>query len=148
MDQLFPFLGHWAWWVAAGVLLLLELLSPGVFFIWLGIAAALTGLLDSIVDLPWEAEFLLFAALSVVAVLIGRRFYRGPAAEPEDNPFLNRRQLGYVGRRFTLQTPIVDGRGKLAIEGTIWEIEGSDAPAGSHVKVTAVHGMRLKVKPD
>ncbi len=63
MDQLFPFLGHWAWWVAAGVLLIIELVAPGVFFIWLGIAAALTGLADALFDLPWQAEALLFAAL-------------------------------------------------------------------------------------
>ena len=46
MEQLFPFLGNWVWFVAAGIFLLLELLSPGVFFIWLGVAAALTGIAD------------------------------------------------------------------------------------------------------
>ena len=134
MNQLFPFLGTWAWWVAAGLLLLLELLSPGIFFIWLAIAAALTGLLETFFDLPWQAEFLAFAALSVVSVLVGRRFYRGPGSVPEDNPHLNRRQQGYVGRTFSLDQPIVDGRGKLTIEGTMWKVEGPDMPAGSHVK--------------
>jgi hypothetical protein len=146
METLFPFLGHWAWWVAAGVLLVLELLSPGIFFIWLGIAAALTGLIDTVVDMPWQAELLVFAALSVVAVLAGRRFYRGPGTEPEDNPFLNRRQQGYVGRTFTLKQPIVDGRGKLTIEDTLWEIEGKDMPAGTHVRVISASGMTLKVE--
>ena len=146
MDEFFPFLGLWAWWVAAGVLLVLELLSPGIFFIWLGIAAGLTGLIDSIVDLPWQAELLIFAVLSVVTVLAGRRFYRGPGTEPEDNPYLNRRQLGYVGRTFTLKQPIVDGRGKLSIEDTLWQIEGPDMPAGAHVRVTAASGMTLKVE--
>ena len=41
MDQVFPMLGVWVWFVAAGLLMLLELFSPGVFLLWLGVAAAL-----------------------------------------------------------------------------------------------------------
>ena len=145
MEQLFPFLGDWVWFVAAGILLLLELLSPGVFFIWLGIAAALVGVVDNIHDLPWQGELVLFAVLAVISVVAGRRFYNGPAMEPKDNPHLNRRQMGYVGRSFTLKQPIVDGRGKLTIEDTVWEIEGPDMAAGTRIKVTAVNDMTLVV---
>jgi hypothetical protein len=147
MEQLFPFLGHWAWWVAAAILLLLELLTPGVFLMWLGIAAALTGLIDAVFDMPWQAEFLVFAVLAVISVYAGKAVYKRQGAEPRDNPHLNRRQLGYVGRSFTLQHPIVDGHGKLSVEDTLWEIEGPDLDAGTHVKVTAVRGMSLIVEP-
>ncbi|MEI8178181.1 NfeD family protein [Aestuariivirga sp.] len=145
MEQLFPFLGNWVWFVAAGIFLLLELLSPGVFFIWLGVAAALTGIADNIQNLPWQGELALFAVLAVVSVISGRRFYNGPAMEPADNPFLNRRQLGYVGRSFTLKQPIVNGRGKLTIEDTVWEIEGPELEAGTRIRVTAVNDMTLVV---
>jgi membrane protein implicated in regulation of membrane protease activity len=147
MEQVFPFLGQWVWFVAAGVLLLLELMSPGVFFIWLAVAASLTGAADYLLGLPWQAELLLFAFLSAVAVFAGKRFYKGPGMEPEDNPYLNRRQMGYIGRTFTLKEPVVDGRGKLAIEDTVWEIEGPDMAAGTRVKVMAVSGMSLIVSP-
>ena len=146
MEQLFPFLGNWVWFVAAGIFLMLELLSPGVFFIWLGIAAAITGIIDNLHDLPWQGELVLFAFLAVVSVVIGRRLYAGPAMEPADNPFLNRRQMGYVGRSFTLNQPIVNGRGKLTIEDTMWEIEGPDLAAGTRIKVTAVKDMTLVVE--
>lgn len=145
MEQFFPILGNWVWFVAAGLFLLLELLSPGVFFIWLGVAAALTGVIDNLHDLPWQGELVLFAVLAVIAVVAGRRFYKGPAMQPADNPFLNRRQLGYVGRSFTLKQPIVNGRGKLTIEDTVWEIEGPDMEPGTRVKVTAVNDMTLVV---
>ena len=145
MEQLFPFLGDWVWFVAAGIFLLLELLSPGVFFIWLGVAAVLVGIIDNLHDLPWQAELVLFAVFAVISVVAGRRFYKGPAMEPADNPHLNRRQMGYVGRSFTLKQPIVDGRGKLTIEDTVWEIEGPDMPAGTRIKVTAVNDMTLVV---
>jgi len=145
MEQLFPLLGNWAWFVAAGIFLLLELFSPGVFFIWLGVAAALTGVIDNLHDLPWQGELVVFAVLAVISVVAGRRFYKGPAMQPADNPFLNRRQLGYVGRSFTLKQPIVNGRGKLTIEDTVWEIEGPDMEAGTRIKVTAVNDMTLVV---
>jgi len=145
MEQLFPILGNWVWFVAAGIFLLLELVSPGVFFIWLGIAAALTGVIDNLHDLTWQGELAVFAVLAVISVVVGRRFYNGPAMEPADNPFLNRRQLGYVGRSFTLKQPIVNGRGKLTIEDTVWEIEGPDVDAGTRIKVTAVNDMTLVV---
>lgn len=147
MDGFFPILGQWAWFVLAGILLLLELVSPGVFFLWLAIAAALTGLVDTIYALPWQAELLLFAALSVVSVIAGRKFYAAKATEPEDNPYLNRRQMGYIGRSFTLSQPIVNGRGKLTIEDTVWEVEGPDMAAGTRVRVTAVKDMCLIVTP-
>ena len=145
MEQLFPILGNWVWFVAAGIFLLLELLSPGVFFIWLGIAAALTGVIDNVLDLAWQGELVVFAILAVITVVVGRRFYKGQAMEPKDNPHLNRRQDGYVGRSFTLAQPIVNGRGKLTIADTVWQIEGPDMAAGTRVKVTAVNDMTLVV---
>ncbi len=39
-------LGPWAWWVLGIVLLILEVLLPGVFLIWIGIAAIITGALS------------------------------------------------------------------------------------------------------
>lgn len=147
MEQLFPILGQWAWFVVAGVFLLLELFLPGVFFIWLAIAAAITGLADWLFALPWQAEFLVFAFTAAIAVYGGKRLYRSPAMEPRDNPHLNRRQMGYIGRTFTLREPIADGRGRLVIEDTVWEIEGPDLAAGTRVRVTAVQGMSLIVEP-
>lgn len=145
MEHFIPFLGYWIWWVMAGMLLILELLAPGIFFIWLAVAAALTGLADLLFGMSWQIELLVFAALSVASVLAGRIVYRGRNVEPADNPFLNRRQHGYIGRSFTLAEPIANGRGKLTIEDTIWEIEGPDLQSGALVTVASVSGMHLVV---
>jgi hypothetical protein len=145
MEQALPFLGPWFWWVVAGVLLILELLAPGVFLIWLAIAAAVTGLADLALGMGWEAELLVFAAAAVVSVLIGRAVMKGRKGAGADHPHLNRRQQGYVGRSYMLQNPIVDGRGKLTIEDTVWEIKGPDLPAGARVTVTATDGPLLIV---
>lgn len=147
MAEFFPLLGDWLWWVAAGLFLFLELLAPGIFFLWLAFAAAVTGLVDIVFDLPWQAELLIFAVVAAVSVYAGRRFYKGPATAPEDNPHLNKRHYNYVGKSYTLKEPIRDGRGRLSIEDTVWEIEGPDLPSGARVKVTAIADMRLVVAP-
>jgi membrane protein implicated in regulation of membrane protease activity len=37
----------WTWWIVAAGLLIAELVLPGVFLVWLGIAAAMVGLHSS-----------------------------------------------------------------------------------------------------
>lgn len=139
-------LGPWAWFVLGGILLIAEIASPGVFLMWLGIAALLTGAIAYLVALSWQTQVLAFALLSVVSVLVGRRLTPGPDTA-SDRPFLNRRAEGYVGRVFVLDEPIQAGVGRVRIADTVWRIEGPDTPAGESVKIVAADGATLKVGP-
>jgi len=143
VQQFLPFLGGWTWWVIAGIFLLIELMLPGVFFMWLGLAAALIGLIDIFADLAWQIEIALFAVFSVLLVLFVRP--RVKFAEGETNN-LNRRMDDYVGRSYVLDEPIVNGRGKVRIDDTLWTVSGTDRGKGEWVKVTAVDGTRLIVE--
>ncbi len=145
MLDFFVSLGVWDWFIAGGVLLVLEVLAPGVFMLWLGIAALLVGALSLVVHWPWQAQFVAFAAFSIAAIPIWRRLARN--AGKTDQPFLNRRTDGYLGRVFTLERPIVDGTGTIGIDDTVWRVTGPDTPAGSRVKVTRVDGAALHVEP-
>lgn len=147
MEHFVPVLGQWFWFVAAGVLLLLELAAPGVFFIWLAVAAAATGLVDSFADFGWKGEALSFAALGLVAIFAGRPLLRKRHALDSDKPNLNQRMYDYVGKSYVLNQAIVDGRGKVRIDDTLWDVLGPDLPKGAHVKVTGVNGLRLTVDP-
>ena len=55
-------LGAWAWIILGLVLFGLELIGAGLFFLWLGIAAVVTGLLDAVLGLSWQTAVLFFAA--------------------------------------------------------------------------------------
>ena len=113
---------------------------------WFGLGAAMTGgLLLLFPELAWQAQWIIFAVLSVVSVFVWRR-YRARHPETSDHPILNQRGRNYVGRRFTLASPIVDGVGKLHVDDTSWKISGADLPAGAHVKVVGVEGTMLKVE--
>jgi len=138
-------LGAWSWILLGLVLAGLELISPGVFLIWLGLAAILTGLADGAADLSWQASTLLFAALSVAAVLAGRAISR-PALQNDDASALNRRGEALVGRTFTLEAPIAGGEGRVRVGDSSWRITGPDTPAGSAVRVVRVDGSTLVVE--
>ncbi len=136
--------GPWGWFVLGGVLLVAEIVLPGAFLLWLGVAALATGALALLVLVGWQIQVLAFAALAVISILIGRRITPAPGAA-SDRPFLNRRAESQVGRVFTLDTPIVEGSGRVRIDDSVWRIAGPDLPAGAKVIVLKVDGTLLVV---
>ena len=67
-------LGGWTWWIVAVLLFLLELLAPGVFFLWLGIAAIVVGISTLLVDWSWQWQVASFAVLSLISLILSRMF--------------------------------------------------------------------------
>lgn len=142
---MFDDLLYWHWWVIAVVLIILELTVSGAFFfLWLGAAAAIVGLVAMIPGVGWEAQLFVFAALAVISVFLWRHFK--PKQTQSEHPTLNKRGHQYIGRRFTLAQPVVNGVGKLMVADTTWKINGNDMPAGTQVTVTAVDGTALVVE--
>lgn len=138
-------LGHWNWFIAAVALFLLEIVAPGSFMLWLGLAALVVGAISLAIDWSWQAQLIAFAGVAVAAIPAWRHFAR-KVERPVDRPFLNRRAEGYVGRVFTLDKPIVDGVGTIRIDDTVWRVTGPDSPAGSRVRVARAQGADLMVE--
>jgi hypothetical protein len=145
MVDLLSQLGTWNWLILGVVLMSIETFAPGVFMLWLGLAALIVGLLSFGVAWSWQTQIIVFAVLSIAMVPLWRHFARHNA-KPTDKPFLNRRAEGLIGRVFTLEKPIVDGVGTVKIDDTIWRVAGPDAPSGSRVKVTRADGASLSVE--
>jgi membrane protein implicated in regulation of membrane protease activity len=145
VTKMFLTLGDWNWLIVGVVLMGLEVLAPGVFLFWLGLAALLVGLISYIFHPSWQVEILLFAAFAIAAVPLWRRLARGDAGGSESNPFLNRRAEALIGRVFTLEKPIIDGAGTVRIGDTVWRVAGPDTPAGTRVKIVQVSGADLTV---
>lgn len=136
----------WHWWVLAVLLMLIEVLAPGTFFLWLGLAAGLVGLLLVVVpDLGWQLQVLVFAVLAVLAVLAGRAWLKRHPIETADSG-LNRRADALVGEIHVLAEPIRTGRGAVKVGDTVWRAEGPDLPKGARVRIVAVEGTTLKVE--
>jgi membrane protein implicated in regulation of membrane protease activity len=139
-------LGPWSWIIFGLVLMGLELVAPGAFLLWFGLAAVLTGLLDWTLGLSWQAAALVFAVLSVGAVLIGRAVTRNRDEEGGGRPVLNRRGQNLVGHVFTLDSAIVAGSGRIRVDDSSWRIVGPEMPAGARVRVMRVEGATLVVE--
>ncbi|MBN8838994.1 MAG: NfeD family protein [Sphingomonadales bacterium] len=136
-----------AWVVAAVALGIAELAIPGVFLIFLAIAAAITGLATfALPDLPLIVQGGSFAAWSVVSVLIGRRWYRDYPVETSD-PLLNDRAARVVGATVVVAEPISDGTGRAVLGDGTWPATGPDAAAGTHMRIVAVENGVLRLEP-
>src|SRR5262249_42380982 len=125
LERIFAELGPWNWMVLGLVLLTLELFLPGVFLLWIGIAALLTGALSlQLWDAAfwgWHTRVLLFRGLSRVGVVGGRKIRAGRGEEP-DPPLLTRRADQLIGRTATLAEPISNGYGRVQIGDTVWRV--------------------------
>jgi membrane protein implicated in regulation of membrane protease activity len=141
-------LGPWNWMVLGFALLALEIVVPGFFLLWIGIAALLTGALSlQLWDTGfwvWQVQVLLFLVLSLAAAYLGNRLMGG-GKEETDQPLLNRRGEQMIGRTATLTEPITEGRGRIRLDDTMWRVSGPDLPAGARVRVKAATDTDLEL---
>lgn len=135
-------------WAAIALLLFAaEAMAPGAFMLWLGLAAAATFVIVLLAPgMAVLAQVVAFAILSVVAILVWRRWFRGRGRR-SDQPALNRRAQQLVGQVAMLAEPVVDGRGRIQVADAFWTVTGPDAPAGTRVRVVSTDGMTLAVEP-
>jgi membrane protein implicated in regulation of membrane protease activity len=143
LDGLAP---QW-WWLTAGVVLgIMELLAPGFFLVWMGAAAAATGVIVALVPLQLPYQLGLFAVLAFVAVFAGRLYYsRNPV--PSSDPNLNARASRLIGQRVVVESAIENGKGRVRVGDGVWNAQGPDLPAGASVLITAADGTCLTVEP-
>ncbi len=137
----------WHWWGLAGILLALEVTAPGVFFLWVALGAAVSGVVAlAFPAVSWETEAVIMMVVAVATALAGRRFY--PRHVPGVLGVLNRRSARLVGRVVVLEQPIAAGSGRAELDGTHWTVTGPDAPVGSRMRVVGVEDTILKVTPE
>ncbi|KQT49370.1 NfeD family protein [Devosia sp. BK] len=135
----------WAWIIAGLVLLGLELVVPGGFLVWLGVAGIVTGIVVFIEPIAWPWQWLMFAVLALIAILLWTRFSRSRSTDT-DSPYLNRRADRFIGREAVLEQPIAGGFGRLTLDDTVWRVAGPDLPAGSRIRITGSDGAVLRVE--
>ena len=137
----------WGWIIFGAVLLGSELLivDAGFYFVFIGIAAALTGLigLAGIGLEPW-LQWVVFSIIALVSMILFRKkLYdklRGSAVGYETGP---------AGEIVTVEQTLQPGEsGRLAYRGTEWTVvNGSDQvmEQGQHVQISSVESLTLKL---
>lgn len=140
---------HIFWLSLGGVLLAAEMLGGNGYLLWSGVAAIVTGLLVWLLPFGWEWQGVLFALLTLVAAWLWWRWLTNRVRQqPRADSQLNQRGQQLVGKVFTLETALRNGRGHMRVGDSSWPVlADDDLPAGCRVEVVAVEGITLKVRP-
>ena len=137
--------GPWAWIILGVCLCGLEVLAPGAFLIWIGLAAIGTGTVIFLAPVSTATSLVIFAGLALAFALVGYRVYGGLSHEAPDAG-LNRGAQDLVGRDLVLVEKIDNGEGRARVGDTVWRVTGPDLAAGQRVRVVAVeNGVLLRV---
>jgi membrane protein implicated in regulation of membrane protease activity len=136
----------WIWAIAGVLLLIAEIIAPGFFLVFVGAAAIATGLFTLLFGLGLASQLVLFALYSVVAVMIGKRWYGEPDGGDQRHA-INEPAKRLVGRTVTAVTDIDDHGGRVRVGDGEWNARGGPASAGDRVTVTGVDGSCLMVEP-
>ena len=135
----------WIIWVAAGLgLLIMEVLLPGVFMMWLGLAACGAGLLTLAFHFAFAAQVVSFGILTAVTLSIGLRM-RAP------RQVIHTEREGLIGRPATAL--VFQGRdGRVRLGDTDWParvpVDIQPPDPGARLRVAQVEGTVLIVRPD
>ncbi len=67
---------HWQWWTIAMILFAAEVLLPTFYLLWPAAAALVVGaLVFFIPEMAWQLQIVIFTVLSVVSMVVGRRYF-------------------------------------------------------------------------
>jgi membrane protein implicated in regulation of membrane protease activity len=146
MDWLDGLDAHWVWLTLGLVLAGLEMLVPGLYLIWLALAAIITGVLTVALDLSLPAQVIDFVFLSLIAAFSARRFLRDKPIESAD-PLMNRPGQRLVGQSVLVVQAIEHGSGRVKLGDSEWIARGPDTPAGQWVRIMGSEGSILLVEP-
>jgi inner membrane protein len=137
---------HWVWLSLGLILGAIEMVAPGFFLMWLGLAAIIVGILTWLLPISLPLQVALFAILSVLTVYAGKKYFLDNPISSDD-PKLNDRGARLTGEIVTVVRAISDGQGRVKVGDTEWNARGDDAATGARVRVIGADGAVLLVEP-
>lgn len=152
IQAFFAATGIWAWWIIGMLLIGIEILAPGTFFLWFGLAAFAVGAVTMVLGTEsviwgWQAQIMTFAVLALAFAIGGRMVMSRRGWDSSDAPDLNERGKQLIGRQAVVTEPISGGSGRARIGDTTWRVQGADAPKGTRVTVVDARAETLMVEP-
>ena len=137
---------YWIWLVIGLALALLEMLVPGVYLIWLAMAALAIAVLAFVSAPPLALQVIAWVSLSLIFAFSARRWLRDRPIVSSD-PLLNNRAGRLVGEAALVTQAIDSGTGRVKVGDSEWTARGEDAEAGARVRIVGARGTELLVEP-
>ncbi|MDN3682118.1 NfeD family protein [Vibrio tapetis subsp. quintayensis] len=148
MIELLDQMNHWHWIAFGLVLLCGELLGTAGYLLWIGISAIIVGVLNTVLPLGWEMQWISFASFSLVTTWLWWRYQFRKDTESDKHRDLNQRDKQLIGQQTRLEEAIVSGRCRIRLGDTTWSAQShQDLNAGTLVQVTKVDGIILTIEP-
>ena len=134
------------WWLIGGVALLIaEVLAPGFFLLFVGLAAMVTGVFVLLFGFGLAPALALFAIYTALAVYFGRKVYANrPVASSARH--LNDRSAQLIGRSAVAVTAIDEHSGRVRLGDGEWSARGASVQPGERVEIIGVEGNCLIVE--
>jgi membrane protein implicated in regulation of membrane protease activity len=137
----------WHWFALGLALLVAEIFTGTSYLLWPAAAAALTGFLAWIAPLSPIAAWTVFAGLTLVLTVTGRRFVRGRWLNRGASEHLNQRARSLIGQQALAESDFAAGFGRVKVADTAWRAQSEDAiAAGERVEIVGADAATLKVK--
>ena len=105
---------YWIWLVIGLALALLEMLVPGVYLIWLAMAALALAVLAFVSAPPLALQVIAWVSLSLIFAFSARRWLRDRPIVSSD-PLLNNRAGRLVGETALVTQAIASGTGRVKV---------------------------------
>lgn len=137
---------YWIWLIVGLTLAVLEMVVPGVYLIWLAMAALGIAVLAFISAPPLALQIVAWVSLSLIFAFSAKRWLRDRPIVSSD-PLLNNRAGRLVGETALVTQAIADGEGRVKVGDSEWIARGADAEAGTRVRITGSRGAELLVEP-
>ncbi len=145
MTALLALPAYWLWLIAGAVLAIAEMVAPGVFLVWIGAAAAVTGIATLLLPIGLVVQALIFASASIAAIYAGRHVLeRNPILSSD--PLLNDRSARLIGAIVTAVEPVDALGGRVKVGDGVWSARGAEAAIGDRLRVTGCQGNVLTVE--
>lgn len=137
----------WHWLVLGFVLLIAEILVPGVFLLWWGLAAIVAaGVMALVPSLSLTALAVFYAILAIILSLLWWKYQHSKDNQDQSCTTLNQRDHTLLGKKGTVLEIGSNGIGRGAFADTTWRIQGEHLTVNDLVVVERVDGITLLVK--
>ena len=134
------------WLVLGFILLILEIIVPGIFFLWWGIAALIIAAVSYFFLLSIVVSGVLFAVLATVASVCWWRYQSWKNRQDLSVNLLNQRGLAMQGQQGRVTEVLSGNTARASFGDTTWRVEGQELQVGDLVEVIAVRGITLLVR--
>ncbi|MGC7559402.1 NfeD family protein [Pasteurella sp. PK-2025] len=139
--------GTWHWLILGFVLLIAELLIPGVFLLWWGLSAVVIAAVMALLpNVSLTVLAISYAILAILLSVVWWKYQHNKDQTDQLHSSLNQRDHAMLGTKGSVQEIAANGIGRGHFGDTTWRIQGANLQVGDLIEVYQVEGITLKVK--